>query len=146
MVIRSHPLLYLRSRTRHYFLPDAYRTVFIRSVKQLLDCAGYFRTFPELAALVEVLHIELVPDIMNGMWFLSDALDEIDPTSVGDSGANSKMPTGKELAFIDRRRIIVPSPKHASWLPTPCYNPDDVHAPDFGPCGLCDRIGECCMR
>ena len=140
-VIRSHALLHLSSRLRRHFLPRAYETVFIDSLKQLLSCADFFQKFKQLSGLVKVLQIELVPDIMSCMLPFYAFLDFSGDENYQPQGF--KMPTGKDVAFIDRRRVIIPSNSYAAWSPEPpCWRSD----PEKGnsenrECAHCQRIG-----
>lgn len=137
-VVRCHALLHLSSRVRNHFLSRTYQTIYIVKVKQLLECADYFRDFPQLGSLVEVLHIELVPDVMDCILPFSEVfaarMNDI------DQARRVKKPTGKDLAFIDRRRIIVPSNDYALWSQTPCWH--DVEKSKRRKCDHCQRIGE----
>ena len=142
-VIRSHALLHLSSRMRRHFLPRAYITICIVAKRQLLSCVDFFREFKQLAGLVEVLHIELVPDIFNCMPAFSQFLK----FSRGENDA-AQMPTGEDVAFIDRRRIIIPSNSYAVWSPEPpCWWSDDRRGiSENTECADCQRIGGCDFR
>lgn len=53
------------------------------------------------------------------LGILNDLFDiRISETNVAN---RVKKPTGRDLAFTDRRRIIVPSNSHALCSPTPCW-------------------------